>query len=251
MLEGYFEADWKPVKKKIREHSNYHDTERDILSFRAFQAAHSVAVTQYGKSHRSGVDVPATDILNLIVCPCVTACSLFVSNERLWCQHLKTVGADTYVCQDSHKKKSVGRNLLVTIANAARSPWLPVCICGNHVNTADVSVERTKWKPVAAVAIPASDWQCKPRKKTTYVLDSDVSADTSSEPESSDSNARVIRKRSRLVDSDESEPYSSPAAKSAVLTRSQVCLDSDLTSSGSEGDDRRRSERELRDLCAE
>ena len=97
VLEGYFEADWKPVKKFFREHSNYHDTERDFMSFRAFQEAHSVAVTQYGIPNTSGVSVPPTDMLNLLICPCVTACSLFVSNERLWCQHLKNCGADKYV----------------------------------------------------------------------------------------------------------------------------------------------------------
>ena len=104
VLEGYFEADWKPVKKFFREHSNYHDTERDIMSFRAFQKAHSVAVTQYGIPNTSGVSVPATDMLNLLICPCITASSLFVSNERLWCQHLKNVGADTYVDQDAQTK---------------------------------------------------------------------------------------------------------------------------------------------------
>ena len=52
VLEGYFEEDWKPMKNNLREHFNYHDTERDIMSFRAFQEAHSVAVTQYGPPRR-------------------------------------------------------------------------------------------------------------------------------------------------------------------------------------------------------
>ena len=115
-----------------------------------------------------------------------------------------------------------------------------------------MSVARAAWKPVVAVPIPASDWQSKPRKKTTYVLDSDASADTAeSDTETSGDDVHVTRKRSRQVDSDESEPYSSPAAQSTVLARSQICLDSSSDSSGAAGDDRRTTERELRELCDE
>ena len=82
------------------------------------------------------------------------------------------------------KKAVGGRNLLAYIASTAHSPWLPVCICGKHMQSGDVSVERSTWKPVDAVVIPSSDWQVKPRKKVTYVLDTDVSADTSTDTES-------------------------------------------------------------------
>ena len=67
-----------------------------------------------------------------------------------------------------------------------------------------------------------------PLRNTTSVLDSDASADASSELDTFNSSLRVIRRRSRLVHSVESEPYSSPAAKSSVL-----CLESDSSSSGS------------------
>ena len=125
------------------------------MSFRAFQTGHSVAVTQYGKATTSGVYIPATDMLNLIISPCVTACSLFVSNERLWCNYLKSIGADTFVSQESHTKKAGLRKLFAKIASTAHSPWLPVCICGNHMQSGDVAVERSTWKPLTAVSIAA------------------------------------------------------------------------------------------------
>ena len=59
LMEGEYEAKWKPMKRFLREHSNYRNDEVDALHFRAYACAHQEVQQEYGHVRSDHVVIPA------------------------------------------------------------------------------------------------------------------------------------------------------------------------------------------------
>ena len=144
LMEGEYEAKWKPMNRFLREHSNDRKDEVDALHFRAYANAHQKVPQEYGHVRSDHVVIPDTPPFNIILCPCFTAATLFKVNENGFLQHVHGITSNVVF---RHKQNKAGRIIQVHIGSSS-DRWLSACICGAH----------TDMKPFAARGGGA--WSC-------------------------------------------------------------------------------------------
>ena len=205
LMEGEYEAKWKPMKRFLREHSNYRNDEVDALHFRAYAHAHQEVEQEYGATRSDHVVMPHTPPFNIVPCPCFTATTLFKVNETGFLQHLHGITSSMVF---RHKGNKRGRTIQLHIGQDP-DRWLSACVCGAHSDVKPFPARGGEnWTCVGNMSTNTTNWRPRPRKVTVVkVADDDPNPDSDTDDElfADDDIKLAIRKRKTNTDDSDNE----------------------------------------------
>jgi len=163
VMEGLFEATWKPIKRFFRERCNYRSDASTVMNMRAFQEAHAYVQHEYvahsQRKHDSGI--PKTADHNVAVCSCITKTSLFKVNAAGFYDEMKH-----YKWVDMMMEYKKGSSTTVLLhCGTPDATWLAACFCGKCTLPSTVTSARGLWR-ASVTQSPITDWDRKPRKVT-------------------------------------------------------------------------------------